>query len=465
MAEYPLFTHARRDGSATALSFEGRHLTWQQLAGRVQAAMVKVDDCLRDAPGTPGYRISLSLDGIVGLHALLARGCTFVLLSPQAPRALVDTVRERYGLTSVIEAGDIAAAFTEVERHPLPPGNHSNAEVRVLTSGTTGAPKAVRLPFNHFAAHARAAAMHLGLTGDDRWLACLPPHHVGGLSVILRAMLLGNTVHVVSPFEAAAVNAAIDAGEITHASLVPTMLHRLLEARGDKPFPPSLKLLLLGGAGLAPALSERARRLRAPVAPSYGMSETCSQTATLPPPFFLAGIEGAGHPLPGVEISIRDAVGIALPPEKEGEIWVRGNTVTPGYVDAAGGPDANGWLHTGDIGAWIPREGLRVFERRSDLILSGGENVYPADVEQVLLAHPAVVDAGVVGLRHEEWGQAVAAAVVLRSDVGVDELRRWCRSRLSAYQIPRLVYVLDALPRTQGGKLRRSRLREMVMAP
>jgi O-succinylbenzoic acid--CoA ligase len=208
------------------------------------------------------------------------------------------------------------------------------------------------------------------------------------------------------------------------------MLTRLLDAGLREP--PTLRWALLGGGPLPPELLGRAAEAGVPVAPTYGMTEACSQIATF------------GWPLPGVELELAD----------DGELLVRGPTVAQATLS----PD--GWLHTGDLAAFDARGRLKITGRKSETIVSGGENVAPAEVEAVLLAHPAVIDAGVHGQADPEWGEAVVAAVVARDGVAVDadELRAFCAHRLAGFKVPKAVRFVESLPRTGSGKLLRRQL-------
>jgi O-succinylbenzoic acid--CoA ligase len=222
--------------------------------------------------------------------------------------------------------------------------------------------------------------------------------------------------------------------------------------------------MLLGGGPAPRPLLERCARLGVPVSQTYGLTETASQVATLPPQDALRKLGSAGLPLLPTEVRIeRDDMPAG--PGEVGEIVVRGPSVTPGYLDR---PDATarawrgGWFHTGDLGRLDEEGYLYVLDRRDDLIVSGGENVYPAEVEAVLLAHPAVADAGVVGVPHAEWGQVPVAVVQRRAGTAVtpEELIAHCAARLAKYKVPAAIHWQDALPRNAAGKLLRRVLRD-----
>jgi len=336
----------------------------------------------------------------------------------------------------------------------------------IYTSGTTGQPKGAMLTAGNFWWSAIGSALNLGTHTDDRWLACLPLFHVGGLSIVLRSAIYGITAVVHDGFEAGTVNRAIDGEGITIVSVVAVMLDRMLDARGERAFPTTLRAVLAGGGPVPRSLLERAAALRAPVVQTYGLTETASQVATLAPSDALQHIGSAGRVLYPNEIRIVANEGDASANEA-GEILVRGPVVMAGYH---GRPDdtaravRDGWLHTGDLGYFDNEGYLHVLDRRDDLIITGGENVYPAEVEAALLGVAGVVEAGVIGVADAEWGQRVIAIVRLDADAPpdiADRLRSRCRDRLAAYKVPREIRIVDVpLPRTASGQLQRIMLRE-----
>jgi O-succinylbenzoic acid--CoA ligase len=363
------------------------------------------------------------------------------------PRALVDDAFNFQPLTSNLQ---------------LPTSNFILASPHSIlyTSGTTGQPKGAVLTYGNHWWSAVGSALNLGLQADDRWLACLPLFHVGGLAILLRSVIYGHPVIVHESFDPVAVNRAIDEEGVTLISMVATMLQRTLEARGERPYPPTLRCILLGGGPAPKALLEACARCGLPAAQTYGLTEAASQVATLAPEEALRKLGSAGKPLMMTEVRIeRD--GVPVEAGEAGEIVIRGPTVTPGYD---GRPEANaesfhqGWFRTGDIGTLDSEGYLYVLDRRDDVIISGGENVYPAEVEAVLRAHPAVEDAGVIGVPDEQWGQAPMAFVVLREPIGEAELKLFCAERLAGYKVPRQIRVVGSLPRNPGGKLLRRSL-------
>lgn len=385
-----------------------------------------------------------------------------LLAAPGDPR-LADLAARVPGLEIVIAPE--FATLPEPAR-PLPPIEHdADAVLAVLyTSGTSGRPKGACLTWGNFEASARAAAERLGDVVAGRWLACMPLFHVGGLSILMRNVLHGGPVRLHARFDAAAVSSTLDQGDIAAVSLVPTMLSRLLAVRGSRSAPPGLRVVLLGGAAAAPELVNRALAAGYPVCPTYGLTEATSQVATASPP-----LPGALRALPMRSV-LGTAVRIVVDGQdtasgQPGEILVRGPTVMRGYLHA---PEATahalngGWLHTGDIGYLDADGGLHVLDRRNDLVVSGGENVYPAEIEAVLLEHPAVADAGVSGVADADLGARVVAwlVVVNGATVTPDELVRHCRERLAGFKLPREFRFVDTLPRNASGKLLRRSLIE-----
>ena len=415
---------------------------------------------LRLTPGDVAWQL-----GDAGARAVLCTAST---------ERMLDDARVRLSELVVVDAGDPTRVAVHATTSPAAHAtlrDHADAHEAlaiVYTSGTTGTPKGAVLTYGNFWWSAVGSALNLGVHDDDRWLAPLPLFHVGGLSVLTRSAIYGTTAVIHDGFDAARVSAALDDERITLVSLVPTMLHRLLEERGDRPASPSLRCVLLGGGPAPRALLERCSKLGIPVSQTYGLTECCSQVATLAPGDALRRLGSAGRPLYPNEVRVVDDTGHDVRPAEGGEIVVRGPIVTPGYwnrADATARAIVGDWLHTGDFGMLDEDGFLYVLDRRDDLIVTGGENVYPVEVEGVLMSHPYVAEAAVIGESDIEWGQRVVAVVRLVSSVGaeaVDELRAHCRAALAAYKVPREFRMTEApLPRTASGKVRRGVLRSL----
>jgi O-succinylbenzoic acid--CoA ligase len=309
----------------------------------------------------------------------------------------------------------------------------------VRTSGTTGAPRHVLL--DHAALTASADRVHAALGLDastDRWLACLPLHHVAGLAIVARAHRHGVPLTVLPRFD---VDAVVQVAEGATVSLVPTTLHRLLAARPDAIA--RFRRVVVGGGALAPALAAATADVGGVVTTTYGLTETGG------------GCVHDGHPLPDVEVTLAPGTD---------EVLVRGPVILRGYRDTATTPlDAHGRFATGDVGRWNDDGTLAIIDRRKDIVKSGGVNVSPTRVEQALIGAPDVADVAVVGVPDPEWGERVVACLVPSAGT-LPELAalraHGRRAGLSAAELPREMRVVGAIPRTAGGKVRRRELRD-----
>jgi O-succinylbenzoic acid--CoA ligase len=315
--------------------------------------------------------------------------------------------------------------------------------VVIHTSGTTSAPRPVELTYANLLWSALGSAVALGLPREERWLCALPLSHVGGLSILLRSAIYSTTAVVHERFEADRVLHSLQHEQVTLVSLVATTLARLLDA--GLSHPPSLRCALTGGGPMPAALVARAQSAGVPVSLTYGLTESCSQVTTTPLAETAAMNATAGPPLFCTRVLIAE----------DREILVRGPTVAPGA------PGADGWLHTGDLGSLDEQGRLHVSGRKADTILSGGENIAPAEVEAALEAHPLVLEAAVRGRPDPEWGEAVVAIVVPRegAEVKAADLRAHCASMLARFKVPKeFLITTEPLPRTRSGKLLRREL-------
>ncbi|WP_083486181.1 o-succinylbenzoate--CoA ligase [Alicyclobacillus ferrooxydans] len=376
----------------------------------------------------------------------------------QRQGALLWTV-ELSDIRSTLTARDFGALMTlsEVKSFRL-----ADVHAIVHTSGTTGNPKGVQITYQNHYWSATSSALQLGLDQNERWLVPMPLFHVGGLAVLMRSLIYGTTAVLYDNFDAQTVNDALSDDDITLVSVVPTMLYRMLADERRRPPSQRLRCILLGGSGASEWLLRRCQEEGLPVAQSYGLSEANSQVATLRPDDALRKIGSSGQPLFASDVRIVDDNG-DVPAGVRGEIWVHSLTVTPGYWNR---PDANaetfvdGWLRTGDIG-YLDEEGyLYVLDRRKDLIVSGGENVYPVEVERAIELHEAVLEAGVIPVPDDEWGQVPGAYVVIQPgyDTSFEQLEAFCRTKIAGYKIPKRWWFVTSLPRNASGKLLRRQL-------
>jgi O-succinylbenzoic acid--CoA ligase len=416
---------ARRQGPRVALeTAAGGGVLYADLLARARGSA----GALLELGVRAGDRVAIALPSaelVPVLHACTLIGAMAV------PIDLRLTAEER----AARSAGTAVVLEEPVSGPPVELSDRDGDETATVmfTSGTTAGPKEVRLSYDNWTWNAIGSALALGLDPRERWLCPMPLAHVGGLSIQIRSAVYGTTVVLHDRFETEAVLGALSSADqrITLVSLVPTMLSRLLDAGLREP--PTLRWALLGGGPIAPALLERAAAAGVPVAYSYGMTEACSQIAT------------NGWPLLGTEVRLGD----------QDEVLVRGRTV------AAGALSADGWLHTGDLGAFDAEGRLVIRGRQADTIITGGENVAPDEVEAALLEHPGVRDAAVFGRPDPEWGEAVVARVVASGspEPTAHELREHLAARLAPFKVPKLIELSAEVPRGSTGKLVRRELR------
>ena len=513
-----LAKRAQTTPEALALLIGERRWTYGQLdelagrlAGYLQAQGVR-----------PGNLVAAllpnSLEYVCLIHALARLGAILVPLNTRLTEAEIAWQLEHVGAKWVAAGEELSMVNCQLpivseavwrSADPLTidywPLTIDHLQAIVFTSGTSGRPKGAMLTYANHYHSALASAERLGTQADDLWLSTLPLYHVGGLAVVWRSCLYGTAVSLHPRFDLPTINHDLDHNPITLISLVPTMLHRLLQTRAH--WPATLRLILLGGAAAPPELIEQANALprklsmvngqlsivneaasspltidnqqltidHSPpplISPTYGLTEAASQVATATPEEAARKPGSVGKPLPGITVAIVDEQGNPLPPKAIGEIVVTGPTVMAGYFNEQRIPvnseremgndqssivNCQSSIATGDLG-YLDEEGdLWLVQRRSDLIVSGGENVYPAEVEAVLRAHPAVENACVVGAPDPEWGQKVAALVQLKPEQSLSEtdLLAFCRERLAGYKRPRLLQFAPELPLTASGKLAR----------
>ena len=418
------------NGARVALVADGRTVSYTELRARRNEVARRLA-----ARGVgEGDRVAVLLPPGIAfaevLHALPKLGAVLVPVNPRlgaAERAWI-TDGAKLVLDEPVDDGDEADVEPRSSIDPSAP--HSI----IHTSGTTARPKPVVLSYGNYHASATASAAHLGVRDDDAWLGVLPLFHVGGLQVLIRSAIYGTCAVVHDGFDVDRVRAALEAGEVTLASFVATMVRRLRDAGWEDA--PRLRAALVGGGPVPADLLEWAAARSLPLMATYGMTETCSQVVTG---------SGPGEPpraLPGVDLKTSG----------EGELLVRGPMV------ASGALADDGWLHTGDRGHVAPGGSVHVEGRIDDTIVTGGENVAAAEVEEALLSHPSVRDAGVVGLPDPEWGQVVTAYVVVADGVTDEELIAHARERLAGYKLPKAVHRMEELPRNAAGKLLRRAL-------
>jgi acyl-CoA synthetase (AMP-forming)/AMP-acid ligase II len=386
----------------------------------------------------------------------------------------------RFGVERIIESSALLEAPAPDADLDVPPVDPNDVALLLYTSGTSAAPKAAILRHRHLAAYVIGTIEFGSASTDDAALLSVPPYHIAGVMNLLSNLYMGRRLVYLDQFDPARWLGTVHDESVTHAMVVPTMLARIVDTLGDRPADvPSLRTLSYGGAKMPRTVIERALDRFPSVAftNAYGLTETSSTIAVLGPddhraawesddPAVRARLGSVGQLLPGLEIEIRDADDRQCAAGQPGDIYVRGEQVAGEYVGAAA--DEGAWFATRDRG-FLDAEGYLYIEGRADdTIIRGGENIAPAEIEEALLRHDAVADCAVVGIDDEEWGQRIAAAVVLAvgAEATPDELRSFAREQLRGSKTPDEIAIVDALPYTDTGKLlRREVRREFVEAP
>ncbi|WP_242146154.1 class I adenylate-forming enzyme family protein [Sphingomonas sp. BAUL-RG-20F-R05-02] len=369
-----------------------------------------------------------------------------------------------------------STTFVAAARQATPLHTHTGdgVAVQIFTSGTTGAPKAALLHHAHLLAYVAATAAPLPATAHEGSLVSVPPYHVANIVALLTAINARRRLILLPAFDTEAWLALAVAEAPTYAFLVPTMLARILD-RIDDTAPLASLTAISYGAGRMPAELLDRTLTRFPLARftnAYGLTETSATICSLSPedhrtahaatdPAIRARLRSAGRPLPGIDIAIRDAAGAPLPAGQRGEVYARGAQVSGLYHDRDA-RDADGWFATRDLG-WRDGDGYLFLEGRADdVIVRGGENISPGEIEDALLAHPAIADACAVGLPSPEWGETIGVALVLHPGHAApadDAIRAHVRTRLRSSRVPERIAVLDTLPYNDLGKLLRREVR------
>lgn len=474
-------------GERTAVSSESSTLTYDELAQRSWAAGAHFTDA---GAGSVVYLGTNDAAFAVALFGASAAGLPLVPLNYRLGPAQLDEQTKTLTKPYVIHdkgTPEPPAAIGSIERGafldtlegdaPEPPPSDPDAPALLLyTSGTTSAPKAAVLRHRHLMAYLLGTVEFAGARPNEATLVSVPPYHVAGVANLLSNLYAGRRIVYLERFDPGRWLSTVREEGVTHAMVIPTMLARIVEHLADRSDAgtPSLRSLSYGGARMPAPVLRRALELfpTTDFVNAYGLTETSSTIALLGPddhraavtaaePGLARRLESVGHLVPGVELEVRDEAGRPLPTGEAGLLFLRGEQVS-GEYEGTSTLDPDGWFPTRDRG-WIDADGYLFIEGRADdTIIRGGENIAPGEVEDVLLAHPHVVDAAVVGLPDEEWGQRLAAVVTLREDspsLDAQELRDWVRERLRSSKTPDNIDIWPGLPRTDTGKLLR---REVV---
>ena len=407
------------------------------------------------------------------IRALIARLDSLYLIADE------DNCAAHRGAPGIGEALTSAQFLEEALAHPDPEPvwpDDPGIAVQLFTSGTTGPPKAAILRHEHLMSYILGSVEFMSAADDEATLVSVPPYHIAGISALLSSIYAARRIVQLADFSASAWLDLVEGEAVTSAFVVPTMLARIveeLEAGSESRDLRTLRAIAYGGGHMPVSIIERALDLFPAVdfTNAYGLTETSSTITLLGPEDHRQAVASddeetrrrlgsVGQALPSVEIEIRDAGGEVLAPGQRGEIYVRGPQVSGEYRERSA-VDSDGWFPTRDIG-YLDRDGyLHLGGRADDVIVRGGENISPAEIEEVLLTHPAVVDAAAVAVASEQWGEAVGVAVVLKSgaSASLDALQDLVRSQLRSSRVPEAVRFVDELPYNETGKLLRRNIK------
>ncbi|MGH9135569.1 MAG: class I adenylate-forming enzyme family protein [Acidimicrobiales bacterium] len=488
------------DGSLTATGLgAGAARAGRWLAGRGDAHVLLLDTNSRAVPlalfgasraGLPFTPLNYRLTDD-RLAALLRRSVPAVAI-------VGDGVRERIGEidgVTTVSRTDFLEAVEHGDAVDGTAGDASDVAVMLFTSGTTGEPKAAVLQHHHLSSYVLNTVEFAAAEPQEAALVSVPPYHVAGIAAVLSSAFAGRRIVYLDAFEPELWVSTAIAEAVTHAMVVPTMLGQILdelERRGSTA--PDLRALSYGGGPMPLAVIERALEMLPHVAfvNAYGLTETASTVAILGPddhreaiasddPVVRRRLGSVGRPLPAVELTIRDAEGAEVAPGQRGEVWVRGAQVSGRYQTGAARPDSGrdgddvtgddgredaDWLRTRDAGEVDEAGFVYLHGRLDDIIVRGGENLSPGEIESVLMEHDAIEACAVVGIPDVRWGQRVVAVAVVRSGAVVDEaeLQSLVRDRLRSTRTPERIQFRSDLPVSETGKLLRRVLRDELTA-
>ena len=484
-------------GERVAVTCGDRSLTYERLRAAARSAAPQL------ASGGFAHAAFLDSNGLsapVALFASAYAGVPYVplnyrltggeleeLLARVAPAWLVSQPGqlERLRLPAGIQCADAQQLLQPQGLAPegaQPPDEAGAVAIQLFTSGTTSAPKAAVLRHDNVMSYI-LGTVEFGAAGEEEAaLVSVPPYHIAGISAVLSSTYAARRIVMLPSFEPAEWLRLLAQERITHAFLVPTMLVRVMEHLAQHPGGPfpALRAIAYGGGKMPQAVIERALAAFPAVdfTNAYGLTETSATVCLLTPedhraaagsadPKMRRRLASVGRPLPTVELQVRDAAGALLGAQQPGFVFVRGPQVSGEYRGVGSLLDAQGWFATQDRG-WTDTEGYVFLEGRADdVIVRGGENISPGEVEEALLAHPAVADAVVVALPSEQWGEAVGAAVVLKpgAQAQVEALQQWVRERLRSSRVPERISFRSQLPYNEMGKVLRRIVRAEMASP
>ncbi|WP_181444612.1 o-succinylbenzoate--CoA ligase [Bacillus sp. 03113] len=471
----------------TAIVYKGTSLTFAELyqrsyqyAGKLTKIKVEKDQFI-------GVLMKNDLDSVVILLALQLLGATAVILnnrltSTELSWQLEDSksvmlITENAFSEKIMDLQKELSELRIISKEKLILGSfqkpiiteevHSDELCTVMyTSGTTGYPKGVLQTYGNHWWSAIGSSLNLGISEDDCWLCAVPLFHISGFSILMRGLIYGIKIVLHDSFHERKTIEDIKNEKVTMMSVVTTMLNRIVKELKSEKLPKTFRCMLLGGGPASLHLLQACVAKDIPVFQSYGMTETASQIVSLSSEDSTRKLGSAGKPLFPSQLKIVNEKGEEMARDKVGEIVVKGPNVTSGYLNREEETKRkiiNGWLYTGDIG-YLDREGfLYVLDRRADLIISGGENIYPAEVEGVLVSYPTIKDAGVIGIKDDHWGEIPFAFLVVKNGtlISEEDITQYCLQKLAKYKVPKKYLFIEEIPRNASKKIIRRQLRDL----
>lgn len=496
----PFYDRARRSPTRTALVHHDREISYADLVGRVDAII----DQLADSGVRGGDRVAyLGWNHPALLLTMLATariGAVFVPINPRSAPAEIAFVLSDCGATAVVAGAefqpvidtlrdqvavevflavegsgpgwqqlscDVPAHSDALSRHPLAPTAPGDVAVLMYTSGTTGRAKGVMLTHGNIWAAVVNIMLVVPMTPDSALLGMAPLFHVAALSLSIATLATGGRTVLLDAFTCDGVFDAIERWKVTWTFGVPTMLRALQHHPRFASTDLDQLVILVGGSPVPKDLLTAYTDRGVQTLQGYGLTEAMGTVALLGADTALRKLGSAGLPFPLTEIELRDLLTreVIRDADTPGEVWIRGRTVSTGYWRlpevTAEAFDSDGWLATGDIGRWDDEGYLYLVDRAKDMIISGGANVYPAEVEAVVGRYPGVAQVAVIGLSHHEWGEQVTAVIVAEegAEVTLDGLQAFCRKELAGYKIPRRLELVPEIPLSASGKMLKRNLR------
>src|SRR5690625_1457976 len=419
-----------------------------------------------------------SLDMLMTIHALSYLDAIVVLLNTRLTSSELKYQIKNSEATLLITTEELCQekkletnkvkTFTEIKElkqnvdKPLNESVNLNDIWTIMyTYGTTGLPKAVGHTYGNHWWSAISSGLNLGIHADDKLLSPLPMYHVGGLSVFIKSIIYGMSVYLLPHYNKERLSNVLHEKEITIASLVTLMLADYLDSLEGQTSPAKLRAILLGGGSVPETLLNKAKDKKIPLFQSYGMTETSSQIATLSPTDNIRKLGSAGKPLMPAEVKVNAKT------NEIGEVLVKGPMVISNYFnneEATAESFKEGWLKTGDLGYLDEENFLYIVDRRSDLIISGGENIYPTEIENTLLNHDNIKEVAVVKKTDDKFGYVPAAFIVLKNKNYKPDFSSYLKDSLAKYKQPKEYIFIDELPRTASNKVKRFELEKRLQS-